>query len=122
MGVLEELIRGHDGVVRKAKIRTPNGYLERATQQLYLIELSYDLTPPTTSDPNLPPFQPRTKRDAAATSLYFEYLIAIKYSLTKNIGQSPLNQRPHATGRNRGRGGRRSCAPRKSESNSISYK
>ncbi|XP_028413930.1 uncharacterized protein LOC114536783 [Dendronephthya gigantea] len=68
MGVVEELIRGRDDVVRGAKIRTPNGILERAIQQLYPIELSCDLPPPTTLNPDTPPFQPRPKRDAAAAA------------------------------------------------------
>ena len=43
MGIVEELICGRDGIVRGAKIRTPNGNLERAVQHLYPIEVSCDL-------------------------------------------------------------------------------
>ena len=68
MGVVEELIRGRDGVVRGAKIRTPNGHLERAIQHLYPIELSCDHPPPVTLNPNTPPFHPRPRRDAEAAA------------------------------------------------------
>lgn len=67
-GVVEELIRGRDGVVRGAKIRTSCGHLERAIQHLYPIELSCDLTPTTTLNPTTPPFQPRPRHDAAAAA------------------------------------------------------
>ena len=68
MGVVDQLIRGRDGVVRGAKVRTPNGIIERAIQHLYPIELSLDLPPPKTLNPNSLPFHPRPGRDAAAAA------------------------------------------------------
>ena len=48
IGIVEALICGRDGIVRGAKIRTPNGNLERAVQHLYPIEVSCDLRPTIT--------------------------------------------------------------------------
>ena len=42
LGVVEELITGRDGIVRAVKLRAGKNYLERAVQQLYLLELSCD--------------------------------------------------------------------------------
>ena len=68
MGIVEELICGRDGIVRGAKIRTPNGNLERAVQHLYPIEVSCDLRPTITLNPDTPIFHPRRTRDAAAAA------------------------------------------------------
>ena len=46
LGTVEGLIRGRDGVVRGAKVRTVNRQLERAVQHLYPLELSCDREPP----------------------------------------------------------------------------
>ena len=40
--IVAELIKGHNGVVQGAKLRTGTSHLERAVQQLYPLELSCD--------------------------------------------------------------------------------
>ena len=42
IGITAELIKGRDGIVRAAKLRTGTSHLERAVQQLYPLELSCD--------------------------------------------------------------------------------
>jgi len=42
VGIVTELIEGRDGIVREAKLRTGTSHLERAVQQLYLLELPCD--------------------------------------------------------------------------------
>lgn len=42
VGIITELIKGYDGVVRGAKLSTGTSHLERAVQQLYLLELPCD--------------------------------------------------------------------------------
>jgi len=42
LGIIKELIKGRDGVVRGAKLRTGNAILERAVQHLYPMELQCD--------------------------------------------------------------------------------
>ena len=42
LGIVSDLIKGKDSVVRGAKVRTANGVLERAIQQLYPLELSLE--------------------------------------------------------------------------------
>ena len=42
LGIVKELIKGRDGVVRGAKLRTGNATLERAVQHLYPMELQCD--------------------------------------------------------------------------------
>ena len=67
LGIVEELIAGHDGVVRVAKLR--KSHLEWAVQHLYPLELSCDRTKPTTLgtlNANAPDFRPR--RDAAVAA------------------------------------------------------
>ena len=66
LGIIEELIVGRDGIVRGAKLRAGRGILERAVQQLYLLELSVDRPPKPRLDPVVPPFRPR--RNAAAVA------------------------------------------------------
>ena len=66
MGIVEELIKGRDGIVRGAKIRTAKDKLERAIQQLYPLELSSEEK--WKPNPGAPSFEPRTKRDAAAAA------------------------------------------------------
>ena len=66
MGIVEELIKGRDGIVRGAKVRTAKGKLERAIQQLYPLELSSEEK--WKPNPGAPSFEPRPKRDAAAAA------------------------------------------------------
>ena len=66
MGIVEELIKGRDGVVRGAKVRTAKGKLERAIQQLYPLELSREEK--WKPNPAAPSFEPQPKRDAAAAA------------------------------------------------------
>ena len=68
MGVVVELIKGRDGMVRAAKVKTFKGYLERAIQHLYPLELSCDEYNTKKLDPNTPVFTPRSRRDAAAAA------------------------------------------------------
>ena len=68
LGIVEGLIRGRDGVVRGAKVKTVNGQLERAVQHLYPLELSCDREPAVSLNPTAPTFNPRPRRDAAATA------------------------------------------------------
>lgn len=42
VGIVAELIKGHDGVVRRAKLHTGTSQLEQAVQQLYPLESSCD--------------------------------------------------------------------------------
>ena len=42
LGIVVDMIKGKDDVVRGAKVKTANGVLERATQQLYPLELTCD--------------------------------------------------------------------------------
>ena len=68
LGIVEGLIRGCDGVVRGAKVKTVNGQLERVVQHLYPLELSCDREPPVSFNPTAPTFNPRPRRDAAAAA------------------------------------------------------
>ena len=43
IGIVSELITGRDGVIRGAKLRAGNNYLERAVQHLYPMELQCDI-------------------------------------------------------------------------------
>ena len=64
LGIVSDLIKGKDDVVRGAKLRTANGVLERAIQQLYLLELSIE-EKNWEPNPSAPAFIPRPRRDAA---------------------------------------------------------
>ena len=69
LGIEEELIAGRDGVVRAVKLRAGKRYLERAVQQLYLLELSCDKSreaPKPPLNPEALAFRPR--RDAAVAA------------------------------------------------------
>ena len=68
-GVVEELYKGRDGVVRGVKIKTPTGHLERAVQQLYPLELSCDISSSSNSDklnPAAAVFRPAREATAVA--------------------------------------------------------
>ena len=65
------MIKGKDVVVRGAQVKTANGILERAIQQLYPLELTCDDNNFQKPNPQAPTFIPRARRDAAAAaSLY----------------------------------------------------
>ena len=69
LGIVKELYKGRDGVIRAVKLKTANGHLERAVNHLYPLELSCDVRPSTNSDqlnPKAPAFRPT--RDAAVAA------------------------------------------------------
>ena len=70
VGIVARLIKGRDGVVRGAKLRTGTSHLEQAVQQLYPLELSCDRPedgpPPTELRIEAPAFRP--SRDAAVAA------------------------------------------------------
>ena len=68
LGVVTDLVIGKDGVVRGARVKTPNGILERAVQHLYPLELTCDESKFRKPNPTAPTFQPRAVRDAAAAA------------------------------------------------------
>ena len=68
IGVIEQVIRGVDGVIRGAKVRTGTSVLERAVQHLFPLELSCDKTEqtkPAKLNAEATEFEPRPKRQAA---------------------------------------------------------
>ena len=68
MGIVYELIVGRDGVVRAAKLRAGNSYLERALQQLYPLELACDRDTGRSKsqlNPDAEAFTPKQTRRAA---------------------------------------------------------
>ncbi len=67
LGIVSDLIKGKDNVIRGAKVRTANGVLERAIQHLYLLELSIE-EKNWEPNPSAPTFIPRPKRDAAVAA------------------------------------------------------
>ena len=69
MGVMENAITGHDGVIRGAKLKSGKSHLERPIQHLYPLELSCDTsvqTPLKTLHADASVYRPR--RDAAAAA------------------------------------------------------
>ena len=71
IGIVEDLISGHDGVVRAAKLRAGKGTLERGVKHLYPLELSFNrenIKAPPQLNPEAPIFRP--KRDAAVAASY----------------------------------------------------
>lgn len=69
LGIVEELYKGRDGVVRAVKLRAGKSYLERAVNHLYPLELSCDrseVKEPVQLDPGAQTFRPR--RDAAVAA------------------------------------------------------
>ncbi len=67
LGIVADLIKGKDNVVRGAKVQTANGVLERAIQQLYPLELSIEENN-WEPNPSAPTFIPRPRRDAAVAA------------------------------------------------------
>ena len=68
-GVVEELYKGRDGVVRAVKLRAGKTFLERAVNQLYPLELSCDRSesrPSVQLNPDARDFRPT--RDAAVAA------------------------------------------------------
>ena len=68
LGVVEDLIKGRDGITRGAKIKNSNGVLERPIQHICPLELSCDRLLPATLNPTATEFLPRPQRDAAAAT------------------------------------------------------
>ena len=68
LGIVVDMIKGKDGVVRGAQVKTANGILERAIQQLYPLELTCDDNNFQKPNPQAPTFIPRARRDAAAAA------------------------------------------------------
>ena len=67
LGIVSDLIKGKDNVVRGAKVQTANGVLERAIQQLYPLELSIEENN-WEPNPSAPTVIPRPRRDAAVAA------------------------------------------------------
>ena len=68
LGAVTKVIKGKDGIVRGATLRTSNGTIERPVQHLYPLELTCDLGTNPTLNPAAPEFAPRLHRDAAAAA------------------------------------------------------
>lgn len=66
--IVSDLIKGKDGVIRGAIVKTAKGDLERAIQQLYPLKLSCDEQNFQKLNPSAPTFAPRATRDAAAAA------------------------------------------------------
>ncbi|XP_028413531.1 uncharacterized protein LOC114536368 [Dendronephthya gigantea] len=65
LGVVDQMIKGRDGVIRAVKLRAGKSYLERPIQFLYPMELSCDIESPKTS---LNAKEFKLKRKAAITA------------------------------------------------------
>ena len=65
LAMVKQLITGRDGVVRAVKLKTGNGFLERAIQHLFPLELSCDVQNREQLNPEAPEYNPRTRRKAA---------------------------------------------------------
>ena len=79
LGIVEEHIVGRDGIVTAVKLRAGKSYLERALQQLYLLELSCDKSTEAENPPLNPEalaFTPR--RDAAVAARLRVQEIAVR--------------------------------------------
>ena len=70
LAIVEETYPGKDGFVRAVRVKTPNGTLERAVQQLCPLELKCDVAEKKTVqlNPDATSFEPRPTRDAAASA------------------------------------------------------
>lgn len=68
LGIVTALIKGRDGVVRVAKVRTSKGSLERPIQQPYPSELTSVTKPNYVLNPEAPEFNTRSRRDAAVAA------------------------------------------------------
>ena len=68
LGVVKENIKGKDGVVRGARVKTANGELERPIQHLYPLELTCDVESFRKPDTTASTFVPRATTDAAAAA------------------------------------------------------
>ena len=68
IGIVKQLNKGRDGIVRSAKLRAGKSTLERALQHLYPMELSIqeENFNKSTLDPKVPEYRP--KRDAAVAA------------------------------------------------------
>ena len=67
LAVVTHLIKGRDGIVRAAKLKTSKEILERAVQHLYPLELTCSQLS-STLNPAAPEFNVRPKRDAATAA------------------------------------------------------
>jgi len=65
LAMVKQLITGRDGVVRAVKLKTGNGFLERAIQHLFPLELSCDVQNREQLNPEAPEYNPRPRRKAA---------------------------------------------------------
>ena len=68
LGIVTELIRGRDGVVRGAKLRSGTGYNERAIQHLYPLYLSCDRTTVESGLPNAEEVPNKRPKHSAAVA------------------------------------------------------
>ena len=71
LATVEETYPGKDGVITAVRVKTPNGILERAAQQLYPLELKCDVAEKEKTvrlNPDASRFEPRPTRDTAAAA------------------------------------------------------
>jgi len=71
LDIVSKLIKGRDGIVRGAQLKTTNGSIERQVQLLYHLEQTCDRQTDTELDPKAPEFRPlssRPRRDAAVAA------------------------------------------------------
>ena len=68
MGIVTELISGHDKVICGTKSKTNNGYLERAVQHLYPMELHCSAVMNKRTELNAKAREFRPSRNAAVIS------------------------------------------------------
>jgi len=59
LAVVADLIKGRDGIVRAAKLRSSKETVERALQHLYSLELACVEEPMSTLNPATPEFEAR---------------------------------------------------------------
>lgn len=72
LAVVNQLITGRDGTVRAAKLKTGNGYLERAIQHLYPLELACDKEQTIQLNPKAPEFT-HDPKEMLPQQLHYEY-------------------------------------------------
>lgn len=68
LGIVEQLYKGKDGVVRAVKLRAGKSFLERPVQHLYPLELSCDIGKKATVKLNIEATEFRPRRDAAVSA------------------------------------------------------
>ena len=62
--MVKRLIMGREGVVRAVKLKTGNGYFEKAVQHLFPLELSCDVQIAEQLNPEAPEYNSQPRRAA----------------------------------------------------------